>query len=1465
MAPISISSPPQVTIDHYHQWLARFERVYSTLKNYPVSQDKIVGYQLYLLDAGQFNANFELSELLQLRFPLSPFIPTNRHTYIRSSDTWAMELLSNQYRQSNPAATTVWWVDSKNFWIEFERYAHSTHISELSALAKKTVESLLKNDGFLTAPLWIEIDKNTPNTTELKATFKQELILNFSEKAFEIETINTVLKPIFMAVRNNRKIEQHEQSSEVLNALEEFFPAVKQELIQKLESLMQGNSLRLMCPEVPEYLNAIIQGKEIAIIKGKDIKGKDQFEVLCKSKKSNDIIRFTCSPALKKELVSLNFDVKDLPKLLIRDKCTESIYKLVYEEVKSNNGYASTQNPPEKIKERLQWVKNFFHEANKYKYPLPNNVDSVETLQQYEKENSESFSLWLKAMILYVNKAPIPYQSYTNRIKDWFNKQIEPKIPHDLEVAFYYRENVQGIEALVICQHTEKLQNFKSVLDNLGYRMDPIKAIRIVLTRFPNLFFNIIDTNRFFVEYLQTNVASFLTEKEKEVIQKIHDQVIAIINQNIQKNLKQYTIQDLNSLIRLPMNLPDGFQVYKRLIEKWLQLIIPLNYSNNPGFLNVVIPELQDAVRSFCLACQRNNFASVVRETQRVSEVMLLFFESFQPPHSLTQTVIEQHFSPFKRQVQGISLTPYAMRAFVRVFQFLDHYPRHYSSTPLKVAVTSQSYYEWLQNLERLDENRIVVSPVQHLSEVKLDSDVFFVEIHPNNVAASKQFAYDVKTFVRNLCLNQSHKYRTLVVDVTLNALNDSEVYELIKQALPLINQGNLNLIFIQSLTKFSQLGLDKRSSGLIVMLNNNGTYWQPANAAFQRLQQEEPVDQATVRFFSYFYNNADELKKYIGMINRNTRYVYDNIMKQFDELEVLSRQYFQITMSSDPRACYIALNVNGLIAVTNRDLTLKEKKVGIFLADLLQYFIHPLCRLFHLPLTERMSIGFPLSSANAVFDSLRITIGLETKRDLDRYVDILAFVAFVLNRERNPESFFNEEFRQAYFLEKVEQFSAMTPGLQNTPYSLTYDSDNLYTTPKKCVRYLERRVKIHNSLVMIQKELPDPAVDGIRTYWITFGEQDITVPMRGQGYKFFTQLSLSTRTMTIACLTNIARPGRENSTVVSTRPRQANESDQNVGLQFDSDAKVSFESREMIGSWNIKRMYGPFLTNSVPVYFYLHHMKIFTLMGKQCVNLPIFIKQGNMLFPLLDTPIENREFFFSVGSYEPYRGSRDFKNTRLCVDFQYIPKFNSTKITVDQHKLVIEHDFICVIKSGLTIYYRFLDHTTTCFEIDYWSIKDPLLARFMRLMTAIYVKSTKNVDFGIQDQRFTHFFMNLSLEQGKEFMTKATEIVYQNRHLLNRLLENSVAPEGSQQYSCASSPIPSLGQPLITFVENRILIDKALKILTRTPTSSFKIAPLDSSQQTNPPQYEIARTRRQTDTYEPRQDSCDRKFQNDY
>ena len=569
------TEPEKPTLESYAQWLTRFKQVWNVCNSPGFPPNKMIGYQLYLLDFGQVNANFELAELLQLKYPLSPFIPTSRHAYIRSTDTWAMQLLSNLYRQSNTNAKTVWFVDSENFWFEFERYTKPTSISSLNT--DYLVESVCREGGFLTAPLWITMD----NLQQLElATWHAER-LKSAIATKEIETVNPVLQLMFTNIINGIAATV---TDEMLQALKEMFPKVHSQISE----------------------------------------------------------------------------------------------------------HRSTVN------------------------------------------------------------------LYTTAIKAWLEEKINSKV----QIAFYYKETNTnlGRQALVICEHVGQLQSFKSVLDNLGYRMEPIKAIRLVLRTFQKLFFDDKDTGEFFRHYFNTKVFTSLTADEIRHIRGIKTSIIDTIRGIHQPYMHQlYTINDITCIQNQLTELPKKWSFYYRFVERCLQTITINSETDScdTWFLNVAIPELKDVLESLRTSC---SLTQVVRHTQRVSEVLLLFFETFQPRCLLSEIVTTEYFRDFP--VQGVSLTPYAMRAFARVFQLIDEYPT--SPEPLRVSVTAQSYYEWLQNLERLDPCKISVLPVQHLNDSDPNSDVFFVEIHPNNVAVAKQFAHDVNGLVQRLSEKDPKQRSTL-------------------------------------------------------------------------------------------------------------------------------------------------------------------------------------------------------------------------------------------------------------------------------------------------------------------------------------------------------------------------------------------------------------------------------------------------------------------------------------------------------------------------------------------------------------------------------------------------------------------------------------------------------------------------------------------------------------------------------
>ena len=73
-------------------------------------------------------------------------------------------------------------------------------------------------------------------------------------------------------------------------------------------------------------------------------------------------------------------------------------------------------------------------------------------------------------------------------------------------------------------------------------------------------------------------------------------------------------------------------------------------------------------------------------------------------------------------------------------------------------------------------------------------------------------------------------------------------------------------------------------------------------------------IDRAIDNYFTYLAKFSGLLEQYICLVNRNFRKVYGDILQRMNSLETFISIRFQIIMSSDPKACYIAINMRGLL-----------------------------------------------------------------------------------------------------------------------------------------------------------------------------------------------------------------------------------------------------------------------------------------------------------------------------------------------------------------------------------------------------------------------------------------------------------------------------------------------------------------------------------------------------------------------
>ena len=90
-------------LQNYAKWLQRVRRIRQAYQAGEIQADDLIHYQRFILQYGQFNANFTLDELDYLQYPKSPFALMHRNCYLRGTETWATEVLRQLFFERYPS------------------------------------------------------------------------------------------------------------------------------------------------------------------------------------------------------------------------------------------------------------------------------------------------------------------------------------------------------------------------------------------------------------------------------------------------------------------------------------------------------------------------------------------------------------------------------------------------------------------------------------------------------------------------------------------------------------------------------------------------------------------------------------------------------------------------------------------------------------------------------------------------------------------------------------------------------------------------------------------------------------------------------------------------------------------------------------------------------------------------------------------------------------------------------------------------------------------------------------------------------------------------------------------------------------------------------------------------------------------------------------------------------------------
>jgi hypothetical protein len=428
-----------------------------------------------------------------------------------------------------------------------------------------------------------------------------------------------------------------------------------------------------------------------------------------------------------------------------------------------------------------------------------------------------------------------------------------------------------------------------------------------------------------------------------------------------------------------------------------------------PAFVLSQLREyLEDAVKN------QDRIADFVRNIQGIHEIVVLALEWNNIPiekgYDYGAPQLQTEPSKSDSFFQGAHLTDYGLKAFGQVYDAATAQLK--SSVPGAVNIEAfyNIYFELQDKLRAtMGVTRADTVKVQNPSSVQdyLDSqrfksidnvtvqgpDMVFVDIHPNDATKPQIVENDVALLITEVCNKLSVDRKvTVVVDITLNHTTEDAVRQIRERAHAFIADGRLNLVFVQSLAKFSQLGQDKHSGGLVFAYNNPAN-WETFNKSLSEAGARDPADPAAERYFQALFKYAkQEQVEYLERVRSNTNKFYLMLREAFAKLKVGS---IRLAENLDQGTCYVALRYDEFMTKVWRTTErMPDDATHHFNADVLEKGINTILHNTGLPVAMRFSFGFPISNLGETGDEVRFTIGLESHDRLQEYANLLTYVS---------------------------------------------------------------------------------------------------------------------------------------------------------------------------------------------------------------------------------------------------------------------------------------------------------------------------------------------------------------------------------------------------------------------------------------------------------------------------------------
>ncbi|MBX9899808.1 MAG: hypothetical protein K2Y28_03405, partial [Burkholderiaceae bacterium] len=368
---------------------------------------------------------------------------------------------------------------------------------------------------------------------------------------------------------------------------------------------------------------------------------------------------------------------------------------------------------------------------------------------------------------------------------------------------------------------------------------------------------------------------------------------------------------------------------------------------------------------------------------------------------------------------RGAHLTDYGLKAFSQVFDAAKAQVMASGRDTLDLEAFHNIYFELNDKLRTtvkstkggkvsLQSPSTVGDYLKSERFLALDAkphgvDVVMVDIHPNDATKKQIVSNDVIKLIDGLFgakKDQDDFRLTLMIDITLNHPGEDEVKAIRTHAEPHIASGKLNLVFLESLAKFAQLGMDKHSGGLVFAYNDDAK-WSEFNQSLSAAKDRDTVDPTIHKYFQALFKHAkDEQIKYLEVVRANTKLMHTLLAKNFAKLDI-GPSAFTIAPNTDNGSCYVAIRFDDFTSkFLTPEMMVPYETLHKITVDILEMGINTLLRKTGLPVAMRESFGFPISNLGETGTEVRFTIGIESKDKLQQYADILTYMSGALATE---------------------------------------------------------------------------------------------------------------------------------------------------------------------------------------------------------------------------------------------------------------------------------------------------------------------------------------------------------------------------------------------------------------------------------------------------------------------------------